>query len=271
MSRPKVLPRLLAVALALVSACVAAEPVNWVWAWDRPEDLRWLPPDVGVAWFAGQFDARGEAFRFTGRRAVLRIRPETKRMPVLHIEAFDRRYPPVLDDAAVARWSDALFEAIRRLDAPVVQIDFEARSGQQRFYRDVLAALRGRLPAAQRISATALASWCGDAAWVDGLPVDELVPMYFRMGAAERGLWQRRMRQSDSLPRACRKAAGIATDEWTRHGSAFGPDPMGAFAGRVLYLFSPRSWQPDGLRQLSGWPRSVSVGKVEDSDKGKNR
>ncbi|GMV29918.1 MAG: hypothetical protein AMXMBFR59_20430 [Rhodanobacteraceae bacterium] len=226
----------------------------WLWAWDRPEDLRWIPAGTGVAYFAAEFVAAGSRFDATGRRAALRVRPDTPLLAVLHIEAFDVRHPPILDAAAVERWADGLHRAIRRLGVSAAQIDFEARAGQQAFYADVLRALRARLPQEFRLSATALASWCGDPAWLDALPLDEVVPMYFRMGTAERDLWRRRMLDPDQLPAAaCRRAAGIATDEW-RSFAGDRPDPaFTRFRGRRLYVFSPSAWQADALRSLPDW------------------
>lgn len=239
--------------LALAPSRACAEV--WLWAWDRPEDLRWIPADVGVAYFAAEFVAAGERFDVTARRAALRVRPDTPLLPVLHIEAFDPRNPPQLDAAAAVRWAEALRREIRRLGVSAAQIDFEARAGQQAFYADMLQALRARLPAGFRLSVTALASWCGDAAWLDALPADEVVPMYFRMGAAERELWRRRMLDAGRLPAtSCRRAAGLATDEWQTFARDL-PDPaLAHFTGRRLYLFSPSAWQAEVLLSLRGWP-----------------
>lgn len=230
----------------------------WLWAWDRPEDLRWIPAGTGVAYFAAEFIAAGSRFDAAGRRAALRVRPDTPLLAVLHIEAFDVRHPPILDAAAVERWADGLYRAIRRLGVSAAQIDFEARAGQQAFYAEVLRALRTRLPQEFRLSATALASWCGDPDWLDALPLDEVVPMYFRMGVAERDLWRRRMLDPDRLPAvACRRAAGIATDEWRSFVHDL-PDPaLADFHGRRLYLFSPSAWQANTLRSLPGWPPGI--------------
>jgi len=241
------------IALLAPSLAQAHDDV-WLWAWDRPEDLRWIPADVGVAFFAAEFVAAGARFDATGRRAALRVRPDTPRLAVLHIEAFDPRHPPDLDAAAVTRWADGLQRVIRRLGVPAAQIDFEARAGQQAFYADVLQALRARLPPEFRLSATALASWCGNPAWLDALPLDEVVPMYFRMGAAERALWRRRMLDPERLPaNACRRAAGLSTDEWQVFARDL-PDPaLAPFDGRRLYLFSPSAWRAETLHSLRGW------------------
>lgn len=244
---------LLLVVTALAPSYARAD--LWLWAWDRHEDLRWIPADVGVAYFAAEFIAVGTRFDATARRAGLRVRPDTPLLAVLHIEAFDPRHPPVLDAAAVERWADGLQRAIRRLGLPAAQIDFEARAGQQAFYADVLRALRARLPPDFRLSATALASWCGNPDWLDALPLDEIVPMYFRMGPAERELWRHRMLDPGRLPAvSCRRAAGIATDEWQAFSGDLNDATFAPFDGRRLYLFSPSAWRAEALHSLQRTP-----------------
>lgn len=239
--------------LPQVSVAAPAPTDTWLWAWDRSEDLRWLAPGTGVAYFAVQFDARGDTFTATWRRPVLQVRPDTRLLPVLHIEAFGTRRPPVLDGRAVALWSGQLAEAIERLAVPRVQIDFEARAGQRDFYRDVLAALRARLPADVRLSITALASWCGEPAWLSSLPVDEVVPMYFRMGPAERGLWRRRLAEPGALPPACRAAVGVSVDEWPALVAEVGMARLAGLGDRPWYVFSPQAWRPT---LLAAWQLS---------------
>ena len=219
-------------ALLLLALALPAHAATWLWAWDRAEDLRGLPPGVGVAYFAVQFDARDDAFVATWRRPPLHVDAATPLTAVLHVEAFRPGHAPALDDAAVARWSEALANAARRTGAARVQVDFEARASQLDFYRRVLAGLRTRLAPRTFLSITALASWCGDFDAIATLPVDEIVPMYFRMGPRERALWRERSRQPERLPAACRHAAGLALDE-----------PRIASAPTV-YLFAPKPWRP---------------------------
>lgn len=217
---------------------------TWVWAWDRSEDLRWLPGRVGVAYFAAQFDARGSSLTVLPRRPVLRVAPGSAMLPVLHIEAFHAAQPAAGDAQTVVRWSEKLAETIQRVGVDRVQIDFEARASQRQFYRDVLLALRDKLPAGFKLSITALASWCGDPIWLASLPVDEVVPMYFRMGPTERDLWRQRLMHPEQLPKVCRGAAGLSIDELhalSGQGAALqriGED------GRSIYLFAPSAWRP---------------------------
>jgi hypothetical protein len=91
------------------------------------------------------------------------------------------------------------------------------------------------------ISITALVNWCGDNSWLHSLPIDEAVPMFFRMGgpAAVRAI-----RPKDaSLVRepVCSGSAGISTDEtW----------PAIHTLERV-YVFLPGSWTQQELARVN--------------------
>jgi len=224
-----------------------ASAETWVWAWDRNEDLRWLPDKLGVAYFAVQMDARGGSLTLLPRRPVLRVPPARALLPVLHIEAFHAAHPPTMDAQTVTLWANKLADTINRLGASSVQIDFEARASQRLFYRDVLLALREKLPSGFKLSITALASWCGDPAWLAALPVDEIVPMYFRMGPAERDLWRQRLLNPEQLPKVCRGAAGLSIDELHALSEQSPKLPALSQDGRSVYLFAPKAWRPSML------------------------
>jgi hypothetical protein len=127
-----------------------------------------------------------------------------------------------------------------------VQIDFDARRSERPFYRSLLAAVRATLPRKVPLSITALASWCSYDNWLDGLPVDEAVPMLFRMGRfEERGFRQAGEANAWRTP-LCRGSAGISTDE---------RQPL-ARDGRRLYVFHPTAWTPEARDAVAReWPR----------------
>ena len=77
---------------------------------------------------------------------------------------------------------------------------------------------------------TALASWCAGDAWIDELPVDEAVPMLFRMGPASAMLRQEWERRAPAP--ACRDAVGLSLDE---------PSPA-VPRGVRTYMFNPDAW-----------------------------
>jgi hypothetical protein len=126
----------------------------------------------------------------------------------------------------------------RRISA--IQIDFDARKSERGFYRDLLRQLRGRLPAGLPLSITALASWCVYDNWIGDLPVDEAVPMLFRMGVDDLQVRLHLEAGRDFQPEICRQSLGISIDEPLR----------GLPAGRRLYIFNPKRWSPEAVRNV---------------------
>ena len=118
-------------------------------------------------------------------------------MAVAHVE-IDRHEPPVVSDAQARDFAATLATLRENLPGEFLQIDFEARSSQRDFFVKAVAALRQRLPDAV-LSATALSSWCLHERWIQSLAVDEVVPMFFRMGPDRRaypGVFRQRRRFS---------------------------------------------------------------------------
>ena len=57
-----------------------------LWAWERPEDLRGLDDDVGVAFLAQTIDIGNKTFQVTPRRQPLRVSPGARLVAVTRIE-----------------------------------------------------------------------------------------------------------------------------------------------------------------------------------------
>jgi len=87
---------------------------------------------------------------------------------------------------------------------------------------------------------TALASWCNTERWLASAPVDEIVPMLFRMGPTGENLKRRLAEGGDFAARNCRNGIGVATDT--------PPDRLPS--GRRVYIFSPRPWSPEALDEI---------------------
>ena len=120
-----------------------------------------------------------------------------------------------------------------------LQIDFDATRSQRAFYANLLREVRKRMPAGMPLSITALASWCADDDWIASLPVDEAVPMFFRMGGDRRASngpgWTYPIHEP-----LCRTSAGVATDEtWP----AIPRDAR-------IYVFHPGAWTPIDLEKV---------------------
>lgn len=216
----------------LLAACGHPRPPQvWLWAWERPEDLRWVDPARrGVAVLAATVWLKGETVRVEPRRQPVALRPETRHMAVVRIES---RHP-----VRSAEQMTQAVTAIERYGLPpgvdALQIDFDAVASERTFYRGLLEQLR---PKVRFLSMTALASWCLDDGWIAGLPVDEAVPMLFRMGPDERSVRAHLDAGGDFRVPLCRTSWGISSDA---------PPPR-LRPGRRLYVFHPRPWTLDAL------------------------
>jgi hypothetical protein len=214
-----------------------------LWAWERPERLDFIDPArVGVAYHAVTFRLEGERVVPHLRRQPLKVPPGTHLVPVMRIEVERGTKPGEAQRSELVRRITGQFQ---RQDARTLQIDFDARVSERPFYRELLHGLRTALPAGTRLSMTALASWCLYDDWLEGLPVDEVVPMVFRMGADRAAVRAELERLGDFQSPRCRQSVGFVTDE-----------PVPALPeGRRRYWFNPRSWSAQDLKHVLGEQR----------------
>jgi len=203
-------------------------PPVMLWAWERPEDLSFIDPQkTGVAFLAKTITLRGDVVVVRPRLQPLRLPEGTKTIAVVRIET-DRTDTPFLSPAQLAQ----TVAEIRNSSAKsLLQIDFDAKTSERNFYRSLLTTLRRELPAATGLSITALASWCAGDDWLSELPIDEAVPMLFRLGVDQRQ-FQRRLETGQPFEsRMCQSSAGVSTDEL-----------VNAPTVNRLYIFSPKPW-----------------------------
>jgi hypothetical protein len=207
-----------------------------LWAWERPELLDFIDPHaVGVAFLAQTLSLSGSDVIIRPRLQPLRVPSATKLMAVTRIEV-DRLRPPDLSIQQRELAAAAIADIGHLPVMTALQVDFDAAVSQRLFYRHLLQDLRRRLPASVALSITALASWCIYDDWLGGLPVDEVVPMVFRMGGDQHRV-RRYLAEDDFRAAHCRQSLGISTDE---------PLPT-VRPTRRLYVFHSQSWRPEAL------------------------
>jgi hypothetical protein len=189
---------------------MAPLPSVLLWAWERPEDVRFAPQlGVGVAALDRTVTLRGAAMRVDPRRQPIRLDPSTPVVSVVRLEA-DAAAAAAADPARVA---EAIAAAARRPGARALQIDFDATASQRGFYARLLADVRRRVPGDLPISMTVLASWCAGDRWIEALPIDEAVPMLFEMGP-DRASVLRRVRHGQPFADGrCSRAIGASPRE----------------------------------------------------------
>ena len=235
-----------AITLSPPHPALAQLPAQLLWAWERPEDLRWLPADIGVAYVASSISLRGDQALIRRRTAPLLIAGATALVPVLHVDV-SWHHPPAQSQGQ----SDTIIKELLRVagngNRNVVQLDFEVGRSQRAFLARTVAAARAQLDPRIALSSTALASWCLDDYWLQEIAADEVIPMAFRMGSAQHALRQRILQQGGFRKERCRAAIGFSSDE-----------PMVAVSARRQYYFSPKPWTAASWQTLRDTPRSTS-------------
>lgn len=250
-------PAGLALAVAALAACVgvrsdsaaqmrvagrmAALPRVTLWAWERREDLRKVDVSRVAVAVLDRTVTIGLTVWSQPRRNPALLPEGVTRIAVVRIEA---ARGAVLNGANRDAAVEAILMSAREPadGAPKIaalQIDFDATRSQRAFYRSLLRELRAQMPASMPLSITALASWCSRDRWLGEVPIDEAVPMMFRMEPDRRkgpaDAEEFRIREP-----LCEGAVGVSTTEpW--------PEDI---AGRRVYVFSDNGWQADSAEDV---------------------
>ena len=208
-----------------------------LWAWERPEDLRFAE-GVDVAVLAGTVVLSGTEAVAHPRLQPARLAVGQRAVGTVHVE-IDRgrklRWSPELRAVAAATVLSMMRGGFSEL-----QVDFEVRASERPVLLDLLRDVRAGLPPGTWLSMTALASWCDTERWLSAAPVDEVVPMLFRMGQGGEALRQRLALGGDFGDERCHRSLGLATDTAV----------VGLPPGRRIFLFNPRPWTAEDLAAM---------------------
>jgi hypothetical protein len=222
-------------------------PHTILWAWERPEDLRFLnPKQFAVAFLAQTLTLSTQDVLVKPRQQPLKVSPETKLIAVTRIET-DKI--PALSQNQLDELTRLIVNTLKLKNVAAIQIDFDAKVSQRGFYRQLLSQLRAKIPATLPLSITALASFCLSDPWIKDLPIDEAIPMIFRMGADNNKVKTLLKNGTDFSIPLCQQSYGIATDE---------PLTMNFDKTRRLYIFkgTAAGWTSgdiDKLMRLYGY------------------
>ncbi|HVS20203.1 MAG TPA: hypothetical protein VHD88_00070 [Pyrinomonadaceae bacterium] len=218
----------------------AQVPQVVLWAWERPVDLHFINPrQTGVAFLARTIRLHADEVVVRPRLQPLNLPEESRVIAVARVEA-DPRSKPDLSSRQSEKLADAIAEMAQLPNVANVQIDFGATRSERDFYRGVIIGVRQRLPEAVGLSITALASWCTDDDWLSDLPIDEAVPMLFRMGPDRQRVQNRIASGEEFAAEPCRGSYGISTDEPLRNLSI----------AKRLYVFNPDPWTENSVRSI---------------------
>ncbi len=210
-------------------------PQKILWAWERPEDLRFLDSKAfGVAFLAQTIFLENVNVTPKPRHQPLEVSRGTYMIAVTRIETIkDGGRRPAFDADMTTKVVALVKNTLELPDVKAVQIDFDALVSERTFYRGMTKELRKQLPEDIRLTMTSLASWCTGDAWFNDFPVDEAVPMVFQMGADSDKIITYLRNGNDWREPLCRGSYGISLEE----GRFEGMKP-----GRRIYLFKNSAW-----------------------------
>lgn len=219
-----------------------AMPPTVLWAWERPEDLRFIDPQTtGVAFLSKTILLRDGRTEIRPRRQPLLVPPGTKLLAVTRIESAAgvaaRR-----DAASLQALAREIAATARQPNVLGVQIDYDARASERAFYAQLLRAVRADSPPTTALSITALASWCLGDNWLAELPVDEAVPMLFQMGPETTAIRLHLKSGGDFSTGPCLNSFGLALDEPFSH----------LPANRRHYLWNSKPWKQAATNLVAG-------------------
>jgi hypothetical protein len=222
------------------SARMNEMPQVILWAWERPTDLRYINPrDIGVAFLAKTIRLHGNEVTVRPRLQPLDLPEGAGVIAVARVET-DAIRKAELSPQQGDELAAAIAEMTRLPKVSRLQIDFDATRSERQFYRDVIFDVRRRLPDEVGLSITALASWCTYDDWISDLPIDEAVPMLFRMGVEEKQFSNRLEAGDDFKAAPCRLSYGVSTDE----------PRLNLSPARRLYVFNPDPWTEKSVRAI---------------------
>jgi hypothetical protein len=218
-------------------------PRTVLWAWERPEDLRSLDSHrFAVAFLAQTLVLKGDEVVLNPRRQPLQVGPDTSLIAVTRIESQKTTgQRSILSEAKRQRVAALILNTLALKNVSGVQVDFDAVKSEREFYQSLLKDLRQQLPDDVALSMTALASFCIGDRWLTDLPVDEAIPMIFRMGTDDQPIKRLLADGNDFREPLCRKSYGVSLDE---------PIRVNFETARRRYVFNPHSWTGADLAAL---------------------
>lgn len=218
-------------------------PTKILWAWERPEDLRFIDTkQYGVAFLAQTLTLETDNVLPKPRRQPLETAPGTYIIAVTRIETKKGSAErPTFTPEMATKVASLVKNTLDLPDVKGVQIDFDAVVSERSFYRSMMKELKKQLPPETPLTMTSLASWCTGDAWFNDFPVDEAVPMAFQMGADDEKIKNYLRNANDWNEPLCRGSYGISVDE-----------PLGVElkSDRRVYYFSDSAWKSADIERI---------------------
>ncbi len=211
-------------------------PTKILWAWERPEDLRFIDTkQFGVAFLVQTITLVNDNVLPKPRRQPLEMAPGTYVIAVTRIETKKGSAErPTFTPEMATKVTTLVKNTLDLPEVKGVQIDFDAVVSERSFYRSMMKELKKQLPPETPLTMTSLASWCTGDAWFNDFPVDEAVPMAFQMGADDEKIKNYLRNGNDWNEPLCRGSYGISLEEGRFEGMK---------DGRRMYFFKNSAWK----------------------------
>lgn len=185
-----------AIALFLSWQVFASQEKSVLWVWDRPDNLNDLnltfAKEYQVAPLLATIHISESGLKVEERHHSFLAPDQREKMGVLRIDT------PKLRTLSLANelidplvFIITAYEYRFKLDA--IQLDFDAKLSERKFYDLLLKKLRSRLQTKTKLSITAIASWFTDRWWKDS-SVDEIVFMFYPLRASEVNFYKNLLR-----------------------------------------------------------------------------
>jgi hypothetical protein len=212
-----------------------------LWAWETPENLKFInDEDVGVAFLSQTIILHQDDVELRPRRQTLEVNESTFLIAVTRIET-DKTKRATLSDKQKSEIVELVLKTLTKKNVKAIQIDFDVVVSEREFYRSLLNELRPKLPKDVSLTITALASFCIGDNWFGDLPVDEAVPMIFRMGKDSETVRNYLTSGKDFNDTLCKNGYGLAFDE-----------PLNiAFKPNRRFWYFHNNWKKEDLEKIN--------------------
>ena len=233
------------------ASALTAKPQLMIWAWERPENLEFIDSHrVGVSYLALTINLSRKGIMTAPRLQTLEVPKSTYLEGVVHIET-ESGSAAAFSSAQVDQVARCIQDTVNSLDLHAVQIDFDAKVSERQSYAALLRELRKRLPRNVTLSMTALSSWCLYDYWLADLPVDEIVPMLFSLGADEQKILLLLTRGQDFAADRCKQAIGVSIGGPVMTLAERSSTVAHLFINRRVYVFSTAKWTPESVHAVT--------------------
>lgn len=225
-----------------------------LWAWELPHRIDFIDEnkrEIGVAYLAQTLVLTGAEWRRKPRLQPLVLPDGTYLEAVSRIE-IDRRLGALYTEEQLEGLVGSIVQTAGRPGTRSIQIDFDCARSKRGFYKKLVKRIRSRLPADTELTITCLASWVVGDYWLSDLreDVDQVVPMFFRMGAGRRAVLSHIVAGRSLACSDDSVAFGFSVDEVDVIEKFKSGIPKQLSGERRIYLFSPSLWNKRSLSKV---------------------